>query len=242
MEPLEEISEMSRHLLSALLEQKLIFVNLKITENAVHCKPFTIPTNGNYYNSVTDEYTLVSFFEDKEQKFFGSSVVGFNCPESHYKEGFFNDTVELKKTYLRLRNFAKDVEMYDELCFNENTDPFKVKLFLAFGVVIPSIKLINAIQGTKQLLKKELTHCKEIWIDEHKKRKLFVLEMIEKEITAATANNEEDMVNELNNIKQEYNDVETQYKTAIEETKKLNELLDYWHPLLLPAPEYLRFR
>lgn len=241
MEPLEEISELSRNLLSVLIDHKLVCVNLQITENTVHCKPFTIPANNNYYNSVTDEYTLISFYEDKEQKFSGSSIVGFNYPESHRKEAFFNETTESKKAYLRMRAFAKDVELYDELWFNENTDPFKVKLFLAFGVAIPSIKLLNAIQGSKQLLKKELAHCKQIWTEEHEKRKLFVLEMIDKEIAAAAANNEEDMVTELNSIKKEYDAVEAQYTTAIEEIKKLSDLIKYWHPLLLPAPEYLRF-
>ena len=39
--------------------------------------------------------------------------------------------------------------------FNVNSDAFKVKLYLAFGATIPADKLIDAIQGTKQLLKKE---------------------------------------------------------------------------------------
>lgn len=241
MEPLQEISELSRKLLSVLIDHKLVCVNIQITENTVHCKPYLVPANGNYYNSVNDEYTLISFYEDKEQKFSGSSIVGFNYPESHRKEKFFDETTETKKAYLRMRAFAKDVDLYDEMWFNENTDPFKVKLFLAFGVTIPSVKLINAIQGTKQLLKKELAHCKQIWMEEHAKRKLFVLEMIDKETAAAVANKEEDMVNELNNIKKEYDAVEAQYTAAIEETKKLSELIQYWHPLLLPAPEYLRF-
>lgn len=81
--------------------------------------------------------------------------------------------------------------------------------------------------------------CKSKWKELLIGRLRDITILIEDEIKQSE--NEPSLVTELKIILDQYKEIEIKIDTDINSIKTYTELISYWHPLLLPAPEFINF-
>jgi hypothetical protein len=179
---------------------------------------------------------VYDFIEDKEKTISFSELLGY----SHYSSIDSKKQEKIKKDFFKLKEEYPNVSNLKELFFNPSSKLEHLKLTLTFGNPLTLDTLENDLSKLEPMPEHILQHCKSIWLSEHDKRKIQVEAMIQAEIDEVLAGEDKELANDLIIIKEEYSSISEQYEEKINAISDFRELLNYWHPLLLPAPECFR--
>ena len=229
------------------LLQDSVFITYKVGENVTYKKYFLKAANQNFYNSKYSYFQLICGITNKLEVIKASDVIQFeSIDEETDEKGKFNFNAEINKSKLDYEKYSLiakslSIDGFDNLFFREDYTPLHKQLILVFGKKIPVENLIKDFKGEIKLNKEELDFCKNVWMKVHGERHMEIMKIIDGEIKDSESSKDVDMFEELTLIKEEYNNCLGECVEKVNSFESLKELSDYWHPLLLPAPEIYRF-
>lgn len=222
-----------------------IILTYRVGENKYYEKYILKMENKNFYNEKTDVLYLKCGITNKLLCIKGSDICSYKYVDSDTDEmgklDFDRTVSDLKSNYEKYSLLNKSLKDFDDLFFRTDYGDIEKKLILLFGETISLKKLIDDLNGNGILNKEELDFCKNVWIKGHEERRLEILNILESEKKEAELSKDGDMVEELDEIKKEYINCLDDYTKTINSFKSLKKLSEYWHPLVLPAPEIYRF-
>ena len=232
-------------ILKIKLLENMVCITYKVKEDLHYNKFFLKAENGNFYNSQNDSFSLKCYVKNEFETIKASDIIKFESldetSDDKSKERFIKKSEQIKLDYEYYSTIPKTFNEFDELFFREDYTNLHKQLILIFGKIIPVENLIKDLENGIKLNKGELDFCKMLWIKAHKERWSEIIGVIDGEMKDSELSKEEDLTKELKLIKEEYNNCLEEYNSKINSFESLKELTEYWHPLLLPAPEIYRF-
>ena len=229
-------------ILKTHLQEDIVLINY-IENNGIEYKKYFVKQQDEFFEESTNNFSVVSYFENKPKSLNISQITQFTTgtENEEIKQDFVERAKKVKNNYETFKEYPRTFDDFDDLYFRANYTILHMQLLLVFGKTVCIESLFNALKFEKELNEIELNYCKSVWLNAHEQRRLEIVAIIENEINESSLSKDVDLASELNLIKDEYTNCGAQYAERINSAATLKELVNYWHPLVLPAPEMFRF-
>ena len=206
-----------------ILNNEVFLLTYKDKKNNQYSKYFS-KINEKYFDETSQEFTLLSVIENKQEQIEVDSILLFEIPQNKFKQTFLATVDSKKAEYQKFKTITK-ISNFDLLFFDKTTNTNKLKIACLFD--LDSLdKLDNSTET--------LTYMKEFWKSKIKIHKEQTLNYINSELNSEENVFDEESLNEIKNLILEYNP-----NDDLEHIHTALDLVKFWPTILLPAPDFV---